>query len=218
LDKKQYIPYNPYFMVPFLVWVAAGGIAIMSISKSTLFFSINTHYSDTFDVLMYYITWLGQAEVIIPAMLLLLVVPRFRNWWFFTTALSCNVIPFLIQHFIKSWLNYPRPLLLLGDSPGLHYLQEWPLLLHSSFPSGHSQGAASFFCFLSLLLPAKYRRYGFLFFILSLLVCYSRIYLAAHFFGDVYAGSILGIVLTTLIYSVMDKYKGLFFRKKDTFI
>lgn len=218
LDKKEYNTYNPYFIFPFALWVIAGGLAVMGVSKSTLFLSINTHYTPVTDVLMYYITWLGQAEVIIPALLLLMIMPRFRNWWYFVTALSCNVVPFLVQHFIKTSLNYPRPLLLLGESSGLHYLKSWPFLLHSSFPSGHSQGAFSFFCFLSLLVPAKYRGYGFLFFLLALLVGYSRIYLAAHFFEDVYAGSILGTVLTTLIFSILDKYKGRFLKKKDTFI
>lgn len=190
----------------------------MSVSKGTLFLSINTHYAPVADIVMYYLTWLGQAEVIIPALLLVMVIPRFRNWWYVVIALCCNVIPFVVQHFIKSWLNYPRPLLLLGNSSGLHYLKDWPFLLHSSFPSGHSQGAFSFFCFLSLLLPPKYRVYGFVLFLSALLVCYSRIYLAAHFFEDVYAGSILGTVLTTLIFSILDKYKGLFLKKKDTFI
>ena len=61
----------------------------------------------------------------------------------------------------------------------------------------------------------KYNKWGLLFFLLALSVCYSRLYLAAHFFDDVYAGSIVGAVTTTLIFSVMNKYKDRFF-KKDT--
>ena len=218
MDKKQYISYNPYFIYPFLLWVVAGGLALMNFSKSTLFFAFNSHYSAITDVIMYYITWLGQAEVIIPALFLLMVIPRLRNWWYFAITICCNAIPFLIQHFIKTTLNYPRPLLLFKDMPNMHYLKDWPFLLHSSFPSGHSQGAFSFFCFLSLLLPAKYRVYGCIFFILALSVAYSRMYLAAHFFEDVYAGSILGTILTTLIFSVMNYYRALSLKKKDTFI
>jgi membrane-associated phospholipid phosphatase len=208
LDNTKRISYNPYFIYPFLAWMAAGAIALANMSKHDLFFAINTHYSDTGDVFMYYVTWLGQAEVIIPALLLLLFIPRLRNWWYFLTALACNVIPFIVQHFIKSWLNYPRPLLLYSNTPGVHYRPEWPELLHTSFPSGHSQGAFSFFCFLSLLLPARFRVYGFVFFLMGMMVCYSRIYLAAHFFSDVYAGSLLGVTLTTLIFAIMSNFKG----------
>jgi membrane-associated phospholipid phosphatase len=218
LIKKNLISYNPYFFVPFYLWVAAGGLALLQASKITLFFCINGHCTDGTDVFFYYYTWLGQAEVIIPTLLLLMVIPRFRNRWFFFTALACNVIPFLIQHFIKGWLNFPRPMLLFRGMPQVHHLPVWPLLLHSSFPSGHSQGAFSFFCFLSLILPAKYRGFGILLFLLALTVCYSRLYLAAHFFEDVYAGSILGTTLTTVIYSVMERYKSSFSPQTDTFI
>jgi len=45
-----------------------------------------------------------------------------------------------------------------------------------------------------------------LFFIVALLVGYSRMYVAAHFFADVYVGSIVGVVITTLCYVLMTKY------------
>jgi len=81
---------------------------------------------------------------------------------------------------------------------------------------GHSTGAFSFFCFLSLILTARYKAFGLLFFLLALSVCYSRMYLAAHFFDDVYAGSILGTTLTMLMFSIMNQYKSKFFKKNLT--
>jgi len=217
LLKKSPISYNPYFLLPFLVWVIAGGILLFAFSRQVLFFSVNTHYSDIADWFMYYATWLGQAEIIVPILFVLMLIPRFRNWWYFTTALLCNVVPFLVQHFIKEWLNHPRPRLLFRGIPGMHYLPQWPELLHTSFPSGHSEGAFSFFCFLSLILTTRYRKAGILFFLLALTVCYSRIYLTAHFFDDVYVGSIIGTLGTMLVFSIMEKYKGSFFKKKDNF-
>ena len=214
MHKKQYISYNPYFIFPFIIWMVAGGFLLRAYGKQELFTIINTRSSDIGDMVMYYITVLGQAEIIIPLLLLLMVIPAFRNWWYFVTAALCNLVPFFIQHFIKTWLNLPRPRLLIQDTSQIHYLPHWPVLLHTSFPSGHSEGAFSFFCFLSLLLPAVYRKYGFLFFLFALSVCYSRIYLAAHFFEDVYVGSLIGTVATTLVFSVMYKYREVFFKKK----
>jgi undecaprenyl-diphosphatase len=63
------------------------------------------------------------------------------------------------------------------------------------------------------MLPARYRPLGLLFFMLALLVCYSRIYLAAHFFGDTYAGSLIGGFLTLLIFNVLNHYKSTLFNK-----
>ena len=96
----------------------------------------------------------------------------------------------------------------------MHYLASWPSLVNNSFPSGHSEGAFSFFCLASLLLPEKYSRFGFLFFMLALGVGYSRIYLTAHFFEDVYAGSIIGGIVTTIIYSFMYQFKARFSKEK----
>jgi len=217
--KKKEILYNPYFLFPFLLWVVVGGVLLLVFSRSQLFYAINTRYSDAADNAMYFATFLGQGQVIVPALLLLMIFPRFRNVQYFITALCCNIIPFFIQQILKSIFDHSRPhLLYYYETERMHYLQQWPLLYHRSFPSGHSQGAFSFFCFLSLLLPSRYRKLGLVFFLLAIAVCYSRIYLTAHFFDDIYAGSILGGSLTTIIYALMNKYYSPLINNKDTFI
>ena len=215
LSRRQ-IPYNPYFIFPFLLWIIAGGILLATYSQQQLFFAANTHYSTIANTLFYYITWLGEGNVIVCVLALLLAVRRLRTWWYFATALLCNIIPLLIQQSFKSYFNAPRPRLLYHDAKWMHYLPDWPLLLHNSFPSGHSQGAFSFFCFLSLLLPARYARLGFIFFLLAISVCYSRMYLAAHFFADIYAGSSIGGVTTMIIYTIMYQYKDRFIVKRKS--
>ena len=218
MRSKAKILYNPSFFFPFLLWVVAGGILLIAYSRRDLFYAINTHYDDALNIMMYYITWLGEGSVIIAVLALLMILPAFRNRWYFFNALLCNIIPFFIQQILKSLFNFPRPRLLFYDKLWMHYSPDWPVLLERSFPSGHSEGAFSFFCFLSLLLPPRYNKLGFVFFALALAVCYSRIYLAAHFFEDVYAGSIIGAVTTTLIFSYMAKYKDRFAGKSGTFI
>ncbi len=201
------ISYNPFFFFPFLLWVIAGGIILVAFTRRDIFHVVNTNYNGVLDNLMYYITWLGEGAVIITVLALVMLIPAYRSWWYFFTALLCNLIPFFLQQILKSYFNFPRPHLLFYDKLWMHYLPDWPYLLERSFPSGHSEGAFSFFCFLSLLLPPRYNKLGILFFLLALTVCYSRLYLAAHFFEDVYAGSIIGAVTTTLIFSFMTRYK-----------
>lgn len=197
-----------------ILWVLAGGFTCYTCDKKMLFFAVNSRFSDIGDIIMYYTTMIGQAEVIIPVLLTLMIVRKFRNWWYFITAILCNAFPALIHNYIKGWLNHPRPRQVYRGLPGMHYLPHWPELLHAGFPSGHTQGAFSFFCFLSLIIAEKDRKMGVLFLFLALAVGYSRIYLTAHFFEDVYAGSIFGVVATTLLFSVMTYYKEHFFRKK----
>ncbi len=215
--KGRKISYNPFFFFPFLLWVVAGGILLLMFSRRDLFYAINTNYNGALDAMMYYLTSLGEGSVIIAVLALIMLMPAYRSWWYFLSALLCNIIPFFIQQLLKSAFNRPRPHLLFYDKLWMHSLPDWPVLLERSFPSGHSEGAFSFFCFLSLLLPPRYNKLGFLFFALALGVCYSRVYLAAHFFEDVYAGSIIGAVSTTLIFSFMNRYKDRLIRKNGTF-
>lgn len=157
---------------------------------------------------MYSLTHLGQAEVVIPVLLLLLFLPRYRNWWYLVVATVCNIVPMLVQQGMKAWFDELRPLKYFNDAPWIHKLPHWPSLYHHSFPSGHTEGAFSFLCFLSLLLYRTHRHWALLFFVLALMVGYSRMYLAAHFFADVYVGSIVGVVVTTICYALMTEYVG----------
>jgi len=211
----KYRPLNLYFIIPFILWMITGGILLLSVSKRTLFEMVNTHYTVFLDHLMYWLSWTAQGEFITVVLLLLMIIPRFRNLWYFITATLCNVIPLLIQQSLKSWFEWPRPMNYFRGASWIHITRDWPWLMDRSFPSGHSQGAFSFFCFLSLLLPVKYRWVGFCFFIVAISVCYSRLYLAAHFFADVYVGSMIGAVGTTVIFAVMLHYRSRFFKRGD---
>ena len=218
MHKRPYISINLYFLIPFILWVIVGGWLLSSFSGKDLFFFINSRYTPYTDVIMYYTTWIGQGVVITTILALLMLIPRYRTWWYFIAALLCNLLPFFLQQTLKSYYDSPRPINVFKHAAWIHRAADWPELLYRSYPSGHTEGAFCFLCFLSLILPPRYRVLGVLFFIIAMFVGYSRVYLAAHFFADVYAGSIVGTVFCTLIYSVTALLKDRFFEKKGTFI
>ena len=207
MTRKIKLIFNPYFHLPFAAWIIAGGLLLLLFSKQWLFAVVNTHHAPLVDHLLYYITFMGQPEIIIPALIALMIIPALRTVWYFLVALVCNTVPLFTQQILKRMFHTPRPVLYFNRAAWIHHLPQWPELLRNSFPSGHSQGAFSFFCFLSLLLPAKYRASGFVFFVFAMAVCYSRIYLAAHFFDDVYAGGLIGGIFTTLLFAVMNSFR-----------
>lgn len=213
MSKAPYTSYNPYFLIPFCIWVVAGGFLLAGFDKEALFTAANTHHTSSADVLMYYVTGMGEGGFISIVLLVLLGLSKFRNWWYFTTALTAGVLPALVTQYIKRSVNAPRPLKFFNEAQWIHTLPEWPRLMEHSFPSGHTCGAFSLFCLLSFLLSQRYRYAGIMFFGLALLVAYSRMYLAAHFFIDVYVGSILGVSFTMLIITLMRRYEHLFFKR-----
>jgi membrane-associated phospholipid phosphatase len=215
LQKQPHTSYNWFFLLPFLVWVAVGYTMIDPKYLQRYFALINTHNTPFTDVLMYYATDLGEGLIITVIMILMLGFSALRNWWFALSALLCNLLPALLTQIVKHATVAPRPLKYFGEPAWVHIEPSWPHLYSQSFPSGHTTGAFSMFCFLSLLLPARYKYFGFIFFLMALLVGYSRIYLAAHFLEDVYAGSLIGCIGTLLIFAIMKHYQKYFFKQKD---
>ena len=67
-----------------------------------------------------------------------------------------------------------------------------------SFPSGHSTTAFALFFIFGFFV--KNKKWQILFFILALSTAISRMYLLQHFFIDVYFGSILGVLIATIVF------------------
>lgn len=212
-SQKPYTAYNTFFLVPFIAWVVVGGILLLTFDKEVLFKAINLNYSTWGDVFMSWTTKLGEGLIGALILLVLLGNTRYRNWWFVVTALVSNILPTFIIQALKSGVGAPRPLKYFQQAEWIHILPDWQHVTHRSFPSGHTCAAFCLFTFLAFLLPRKYRAFGALFFFIALLVGYSRVYLAAHFFLDIYVGSIIGVVFTIFTFMIMNLYQDKFFRK-----
>lgn len=207
---KREVPFssfNLYFILPFILWVIIGGALLLQYDQQTLFAFFNTHHSSIMDGIMYQITWIGEGTLSAIVLLSLLAVGSLRNWWYLALAIVCNIVPSLvITQLLKRSFDAPRPLNIFKGATWVHHEANWPMLYEHSFPSGHTCAAFSLFALLAMLLNKRYKAWGLIFFILAILVGYSRMYLAAHFFLDVYVGSIIGSLFVILSIYVMRKF------------
>lgn len=197
--------YNPWFIFPFLLWVLAGAFLLATYDKRALFGTVNMHHNPTLDVIMHALTEMGNGIGISIVLLSLLVFRSCRDWWYLLAAITCNVIPALLIQVLKGIFNAPRPFeYFKADSSWIHFEPGWgEKLFHHSFPSGHSAGVFSLCCFLSLILPKRFEWLGILLFLFALTVGYTRMYLAAHFYADVFVGSIVGTTTTLFCFAMM---------------
>lgn len=198
--------------MPFLVWMVVGALVLLAGEKTFLFRLFNGNHWSSVDKIMPYVTLLGEAAGLVTIFVLALSYRRFRNWWYITAAASCTILAALLTQLLKTLYATPRPLAYFTEAGVVRILPQWHHYYHRSFPSGHTTGAFAAYFLLACLLPEKYKRFGILFFALALTVGYSRIYLAAHFFGDVYAGSVVGTLFSALMLALLRRYQHVFFK------
>lgn len=120
----------------------------------------------------------------------------FKRWRvIFLAFLAAVLVRFGIVELIRWLWERPRPF--VEDKVNL-------LLEHSdsaSFPSGH----AAFFFALSFVVYKYHKKTGRIFFIASLLISLSRVFVGIHWFSDVLAGALVGILSGWLVVKIFKK-------------
>lgn len=177
---------------------------MLFVSKSDMHLALNSYHNSIFDKLFQYVTWLGEWPPFFIGPLLLFY--RYRAAIIF---IGGNVLAFGITQLLKHtfFSNAPRPVAYFQNT-NVHLklvegVENW---LDNSFPSGHTTTAFATFFGLALLSNDKLNK--FLFFFVALSVGYSRIYLSQHFFDDIYAGSIVGVLSMSVVYLFMQQRGG----------
>ena len=192
---------NSAFFLPYLLFLLVGGILQWQYSQAEIFLFVNTHYQTWADYLFAYGTHLGDGLFYAAVVLLLLFV----RYQYALTALTAFLLSGLTAQLLKrlAFAGALRPKAFFEKSGQvLHWVDGVEVHLHNSFPSGHATTAFSVFCLLSLLAVRK--GWGWLWFTLALGAAYSRVYLGQHFFGDIFAGSIIGVGGTVASYLLLN--------------
>ena len=188
--------FNIYFFLPFVIWCGVGIALLYHFDSTFLFAFVNQRNTPFLDIIFERINYVGEGWLIAIILFCTFLYKPFRNPWFFAAAIFATVLPSLITQLIKYYTVAPRPMTVFQHQAWVHHLSHWALLHNNSFPSGHTTGAFSFMCLMACVLPKKHRYFGLIFFILALAVAYARLYLAAHFFVDVFVGSLIGTLIS----------------------
>lgn len=192
---------NSFFLLPYVLFLLAGAVLIIENSKSATHLEFNRFHDHFFDIFFSYITYLGDGYAALLTAVMLLAV-RYR--YVVLVALS-NIISALITQTLKHTLfsNVVRPKKFFEGIHDIYLVPRVENYLYNSFPSGHSTCAFALYFSIALIVENKILK---LFcFVVALLVAYSRVYLSQHFFEDVYAGSLIGVTTTILVYLVVRK-------------
>jgi membrane-associated phospholipid phosphatase len=199
---KTLVKSNLYFFIPFAAFVCVGGVLLSVHDKETLLIAINSKYSKFGDFLFQYYTHVGDGSFyLVLAFLILLFVSKYKAIVMIASYTFTSLIAQLIKYNIPGENFRPRSHFWL-DSHRIHFVDGVEIMVSHSFPSGHTTSAFSMFLLFSIFV--KNRLLSFVFFVMALMVGYSRMYLGQHFFADVYGGAIIGTFLTLITYYLLD--------------
>lgn len=204
----DFIKKNQYFFLPIVIFYVFAIYRIMMFSKidNHLFFNrwVGNPYVDWF---FKYLTHFGDGWFLIFIVFLLL----FQNIRKALILLISYAIAGGLVSVLKNYVfDVSRPHFVFDyyyKDITVNYVEGVELLALNSFPSGHSTAAFVLVTFLMFQFDNRFIK--FLFGLTGILIAFSRVYLSQHWINDIVAGSLIGMVLSSVILILFDKYNWL---------
>jgi membrane-associated phospholipid phosphatase len=180
-----------WLLIPYLMILCVCLLIKLTCTREQIYFTINGLNCTVADFLAPFATDLGNGwfAVIIATVLTLF---SYRKAFIVVTVWG---VTSLFAQLIKNIVKAPRPKLYFQDQIShIHFVKGMYIDMHNSFPSGHTVTAFS----LAVLFTywSKNKAWAAVFLLYAVMVGYSRMYLSEHFFEDVTAGSVIGVIIT----------------------
>lgn len=189
--------FNIWFLYGCMLYFIVGGWCFLFFEKGEIELWMNQHHHAFWDFLFYYSTSLGNGLFYAAV---LIYIGFYRLGWFVAGSIAFAATGLLTQ-FLKQivFTSSMRPgaYFLEKTEESLHFVEGVMMHSYLSFPSGHTATAFSLFLLLSLMNQKWW--WGTVCFLLALIVGTSRVYLLQHFWVDVFAGAVLGVIITFLV-------------------
>jgi membrane-associated phospholipid phosphatase len=196
---------NRFFFYPYAILLILGGIIQYQFRPTDIMIWVNGHTYRFLDPFFLFLTDIGDGlafGILIFVLLWINVGKAIQASIIFATS---SITSQILKNFI--FPHSPRPFTVLKENgfppfqikliPGVQ------ILMQHSFPSGHSLTGFSLALLLAFWINEK--KYGFICLWLGLGIAYSRVYLFEHFLWDIYVGSLLGVLITLVLYYYLSK-------------
>ena len=184
-------------------------LSMLKAMDTMVFLTVNSHHNAYFDSVM----WLVSGKLIWVPMYVSLFFVLLKNYSYkvvFAILLAIGVVILFTDSFtaqiIRPWVCRLRPSNLDNPMSSMVHIVDGYRGGASGFPSNHASNTWGLAFFITFL----FRRYKltFFFFLWALLVCYSRMYLGVHYFGDLLIGGLLALAGASTVFYVFRKVSG----------
>jgi len=196
----QVISFHKWYFIGFVIILTITLIPQLLLSQNNLFLAVNKLNNGFFDSFFYWLTYFGDGLMFVAIILILLFYSYSKALNGLAIFLSTSLFAQLLKNLFFS--DHYRPFKYLAEQYELHMPAGVSPILNNSFPSGHTVTAFALATFLTLAFPKRTIWLPLL--IMAWLTAYSRVYLTHHFPLDVWVGSIIGTVITVLVFWLVE--------------
>ncbi|PCH98204.1 MAG: hypothetical protein COB85_01940 [Bacteroidetes bacterium] len=194
------------FLILYVLFLVLGGTLLITFNKEEIFFYFNNRHTDAGDLIFPIITHLGGGVVSLLVALFAAVILNFRKAIIILVSfvLSGGIVQLLKRLVFDGEF---RPSKYFEDVADIYTIPGLEMHQFHSFPSGHSATIFSLCCCLAMVISVTRKTQseliGALIFVSAMLVAISRVYISQHFFGDIYVGSVIGVVVTLIVFKYL---------------
>ncbi|MES2567590.1 MAG: phosphatase PAP2 family protein [Bacteroidota bacterium] len=192
---KQHFIYIGLYLFLFIFL----GYVLLTINKFDIHRYINNHVTNDFiGSLFSYLTHIGDGVFAIVLVLVLLFFSIRNAMYVLLSYAGASLVTTILKNFV--FADYYRPYFMFKyyTNDKLNLVENVEILSKFSFPSGHATSAfAVFFC---LLFMSKNHFLKIFYFSMACIAAFSRTYLSQHWLVDIYAGSLIGVSFSVIMY------------------
>jgi undecaprenyl-diphosphatase len=152
---------------------------------------------------MFCADYLGYVLIVV---LIIFLAWNFKKYWrmVLEAMIAAVFTKFILVEIIRHLWVRLRPFVSLNFVPLINQSAE-----EASFPSGH----ASFYFALSTIVYLYNKKLGIIFYVASIFIVVSRVFVGVHWPSDILAGAILGILIGWILNKLFKKYESNIFRR-----
>jgi len=198
---KDFFKNNSLFFYSFIVFLLGCLLLLLNIDKGDAIFFFSENRTTIGDTFFYYATKVGEE----PTYLILTILFLFIRFRYALLIPLIGLIVMAVSFNMKEFFAHPRPSKFFkgeGIFDTLNLVEGVTLYVgNTSFPSGHTMSGFAIFSLCAFMIKDK-KLLGFFFLLLAAMVGISRIYLVQHFLEDIFLGSMMGVLLSMILYRV----------------
>jgi membrane-associated phospholipid phosphatase len=188
---------NKLFFITYLLLLAAAIFFQVVYTQQDISYFINRHHHPLMDEICRYGTNIGDGIFsFVVAIIFIFINRRLAVVIVLSWMLSAGTTQ-LLKHTLFS--DFVRPYMMMHDTyKDLYLVEGIDIHYDNSFPSGHATSAFALFTVLALTYTSIYLQLAFL--ALALFTAFTRVYLLQHFMIDTFAGSVIGIAWSVVLF------------------